>query len=318
MYHNRFNHAQPLEELYNDLRVQLQMETAEGSQVQMSDMRVDLANNKLFVKDMPLRLGERAKSVLCERLKIGRIFDVVSKETMESVLTDINAGLAVADGFLTLKVRGDEIQGVVTERYNDRPYQSLLDMLEHLGARPIRVNQNDQLLRMQAIFEDRFGVEPSDGKQLNLGVEINTSDMGVGALKFNVFMYRWVCGNGAIMGKSSVGSFRTVHVNSMDQAEVDIEHELSRVLTGAQKTVCTLANDLMAQKYDSTKVVDYLGQQAIGKKPLALIVSKIVTSKPSTMWDVLNVLTAAGHDPSFSQSIQQVLETTAGKLLVAA
>ncbi len=318
MYQNRFSHEQPLAGLYDDLRTQLALETAEGTKVMLKDLRVDLQANQLEVAGRQYALGERAKSVLCERLKIGRVFDVVSEGTLNAVLADVHAGLELSDSSLVLKIRGNEVQGIVTERYNDTPYLSLLQMLEHIGARPIRVVQNNQLLRMQLIFEEKYGLSPTDGKRLNLGVEVNTSDMGVGALKFNVFLYRWICANGMIMGRSAVGNFRTVHINSMDQAEIDVQKELDRVLSVAQKAVSNLVEVLIKTPYDSGKVVDYLGQRLIGQKPMALIVSKIVTARPAHMWDVVNVLTAAGHDPSFSQSIQHVLETTAGKMMVAA
>ena len=317
MYYNRFDGKHPLPELYEELKLALDAETPVADSVAVKNLQLDLANDTVTYNDKSRPLGERAKSVLCERLGLGRIYDVLPKEVLETVQPYINEALRSADESLILKSRGGIVQGVVSDRYREIPYVETMEMMENLGARPIRVYQNDYNLRVQAIFDDHR-VTPVDGEPINLGVQLRTSDMGVGALAFDVYTYRWICKNGCIMGKKSVGSFRTVHVQSIKQAKKDTRREVTRVLGQAKIALEGMIGQLAGIEFNRDKVVHFLAKQAIGKRALATLSSRIVEAEARTMWDVVNVLTRAGHDDSFSLSIQQELEKSAGLLMEAA
>lgn len=314
MYHNRFKPDFPLDEAYAELKTALQAEAAVSHPVDIKDLRLDLVNDRVwFGDDEGMPLGERAKSVLSERLGLGRLYSVLDQETLETIQPAINEALKRDSGSLILKSRSGVVQGVVSDRYREVPYEDVVTMMEHLEAHPIRIYQNDYNLRMQAIF-DSYKVSPADGEPLNLGVQLRTSDMGVGALAFDVFTYRWICSNGCIMGKKSVQSFRAVHVSNIREAERDVREQVVEVLTGAQKRIETVANKLIEAKADRDKVIGFIAKQPFGKKASANLVERIVKSNAQTMWDVFNILTEAGHDPAHSQSMQLALETSAGQL----
>lgn len=314
MYHNRFKRDFPLAALYNELREGLGRESAAGETVAVKDLYLDLPSNKIIVNGVEKTLGARARSTICDRLSLGRPWEVYSPERLADLTEDINAHMKRSSSTLTLKSRGDEVQGVVSDGYQETPYDSILTMLEHLGARPIRVYQNNFNLRLQALFEE-YVVEPRDGESTSLGIQLSTSDMGVGALAFDVFTYRYICENGCVMGKRTVGTFRVVHIHNQDQLDKDTKEEVHRVLSSARKELVRLSDNLIKMPYDQALYVGVVGREAFGKKVMAEVSAKIRAIQPKSMYDVYNVLTEAGHNPDYSLSIQHLFETTAGKLM---
>lgn len=315
MYYNRFTQDWATSEIYDELRGIFETDVPETHTVNVSDLRLKLVDNRVVVAGKEMPVNERGSSVLYDRLGLGKITTILSEDDLKIIQPRINEYLGESDGTLVLKSRRGEIQSVVSEKYKEIPYTDVVTVMEHLGARPIRVYQNDYSLRMQATF-DQHRIEPKDNEPINLGVQLITSDMGAAALKFEVFLYRWICHNGMIMGKKSVGSFRTIHVQSLAQAEEDTKVEIQRVLEAAEKQMTTMINQVIARTAEPTKVLEFLSKRPIGKRALALVAPQIETAR--TMWDVVNILTEAGHSDGFSQSLQNSFEEAAGELLAVA
>ena len=152
---NRYNDKAPKAETYQEIYAHLATMKNEDLEVPLSKLRVDLHNSNILVDDTPYSLSQRAEGMLCARLDIGNIHNMLSRETYHSVETELNEWLKTQEGNLKLKHRNGLIQAVVSDKYHEIPYDESVHVLEAVGARPIRVTTNDALLKVQAIFDSK-------------------------------------------------------------------------------------------------------------------------------------------------------------------
>lgn len=317
-YSNRFSHDMPIDVVYEELNNVVADNKPEALEVNAKAMTVDLAAGAVTVEGKTLELADRAKSRLYERIGLGSIVDHLSPDSLEIISKDVNKFLAKKDNRFTLKVRNDQVQAVLTDRYQEIPYDTVLSILQRLEGRPVRAYMNDYSMELQTIYPN-WAVNPRDGQPINIGTEVSASDMGFGALNFQLYAYRWICTNGMVMGKSVIASFRTVHVQSLSQALTDTQSEIKRVLDAAQGYYLNQVNNLIEAPFNQKAVVEFLSrQQDIGKRAMAYLADKIIEAKPENNWDVVNVLTEAGHNPDFSATLQRTLERAAGDFMLTA
>lgn len=303
------------EEAYNEIIDVLEKDAPESMPVDLKDIRIHLADRAVKIGNQSLPLGERAKSNLYKQLGLGKIDTIVKPERLALIQDDLDEYMKSSKKSLVLKVKGSStrrVEGVVSDEYKEIPHTDVIRIVQDLGATPIRIYTNDYLMRMQAIFDEKEFV-PNDDEPIKLGIQVHSSEMGAAALKFDVFTYRMICGNGCIFGKKTVGSIRTIHVTNIKQAEMDAKKEIEHVLNLANNQLRTMVNKLIKAKFDQDAVIDFLGRQKLGTKALALLAERIHTNR--TMFDTWNALTEAGHDSAFSDTVQETLEKAAGELL---
>jgi hypothetical protein len=311
-YAQRFN-GWTKEEAYEEIKGVLEKDAPSSLPVSLKDLTINLAEKSVIVAGKSMPLGTRAKTNLFRQIGLGKIDQIVSVPSLRLIQNDLDAYLKDSRKSIVLKVKGgNRVEGVVSNDYKEIPHTDVIGIVEDLDAHPVRIYQNDYVLRMQATFDERQFV-PDDGEAIRMGVQVHSSEMGGTALKFDVFIYRVVCGSGCILNNKTIGSIRDIHVSSMKQAEVALSNEIERVMDHGQDRLLGLVNRLIALPFNSDTVIDFITRYRIGTKSLAIIGERFAGNK--TMFDTWKVLTAAGHDPSFSDTIQDTFEKAAGDLL---
>ena len=315
---NRFGTVMDKADVYQEIYAHLATMKNEDMQVPFDNIRLDLLNSNVIIGGETYSLSKRAESMLCSRLDIGNIHNILGTPLYNKVEKELNDYVTTLEGDLVLKHRGGIVQAVVSEKYREIPYDASVNVLEDIGARPIRVTTNDAILKVQAIFDAReFDyVDPADGEAVSMGVQMQSSDVGASSLQFDVFTYRHICGNGMIFGKNSIFKFRQIHVRDRFGTAAEVDKEVKRVLEIAKREIERRTNELIKMKVDRKVVVDFLARQPFGKKALAMLAERVVVAQ--SMYDVVNILTEEGHNPNHSASLQQSFEAAAGQLMLIA
>jgi hypothetical protein len=311
----RYNDKMPIGETYQEIYSHLATMKNEEVEVDVAGVKLDLANSACSYGGVNYPLNDRAIGMLCDRLRIGRLHEMLSPATYKSVEAELQDHIDTLPGQLKLKHKNGVVNAVVSGKYKELPYDESVRVLEDVGARPIRVTTNDAILKVQAIFGDgQFSFTPKDGQEMSLGVQMQSSDVGASSLQFDVFTYRWICQNGMVMGKNSLFKFRNIHIMSRDKTAAAVDSEIKRVLTAARGELKSRIDRLINTKVDRQAVVKFLAAQPLGKKALGLMAEKVVEAK--NMYGIVNALTLAGHDPDNSASLQATFELAAGELMM--
>lgn len=328
----RFGHETELPAVFRSIYAAIAAAKDEQFTADFADIKLDmlgaaflLGGNEDEEGNEPERfnLGERAFTQMCDRLGIGRITEILSTETYRRLEREINDQVNGRDGGLIIKHKAGVVNAVLSDDYKEYDYAECVKVLELIGARPIRARMNDTTLKVQVVFdgEEWEPIKPKDGKLINLGVQMTTSDKGASSLKFDMFNYRWACCNGMVFGQNDIYKFRTIHIKDRGFKAINVSDnvasEVKRVLGLARTDMLMRANHLIETALDRNKIVKFLaGREDIGKRALLELAEHIAVAR--SVWDVVNILTEQGHNAEHTATLQNAFESAAGALMLAA
>ena len=128
-----------------------------------------------------------------------RQIERLSIDTVTSVLNDYL--LAIPGGDVNVTVEDGEALSLTSMRYNELSDTEVLDCAERVGV--ASVSRNDYFMRVYSNTE--YEVEPVPGDVCGIGYNVFNSETGFRSLSVRLFIRRYVCSNGAVVGMTSGG-----------------------------------------------------------------------------------------------------------------
>jgi hypothetical protein len=137
--------------------------------------------------------------------QIGRL----SIDTMSSVLNDYL--LAIPGGEVNVTLEDGEAVSLTSNRYNELSDLDVLQCAQRAGV--ASVSRNDYFMRVYSNTD--YEVQPVPGDVCGIGYNVFNSETGFRALSVRLFVRRYVCSNGAVIGETPGGGTR-VHYGHPD------------------------------------------------------------------------------------------------------
>ena len=124
-----------------------------------------------------------------------RQVDRLSIDTVTSVLNDYL--LAIPGGDVNVTLEDGEAVSLTSSRYNELSDMEVLDCAERVGV--ACVSRNDYFMRVYSNTD--YEVQPVPGDVCGIGYNVFNSETGFRALSVRLFVRRYVCSNGAVLGR---------------------------------------------------------------------------------------------------------------------
>jgi hypothetical protein len=237
-----------------------------------------------------------------------RQVDRLSIDTVSSVLNDYL--LAIPGGDVNVTLEDGEAVSLTSNRYNELSDAEVLDCASRVGV--ACVSRNDYFMRVYSDAE--YEVEPVPGDVCGIGYNVFNSETGFRALSVRIFVRRYVCSNGAVLGRTEAEGGR-VHYGHPDM-------ELRRFLQDQMSTGERVKGEVERLLARSTrlpagsatrKVADRL-RALIGKKRTEELIDSL--GEDATTYDLANLITSMAQSLDLRRRLQA--ETLGGELLVPA
>ncbi|HTY59724.1 MAG TPA: hypothetical protein VMF59_12955 [Bacteroidota bacterium] len=133
----------------------------------------------------------------------------LSIDTMSSVLNDYL--VAIPGGEVNVTLEDGEAVSLTSNKYNEL---SDLEVLECAGRAGVAcVSRNDYFMRVYS--DTDYEVEPVPGDVCGIGYNVFNSETGFRSLAVRLFVRRYVCSNGAVIGRTE-GEGTRVHYGHPD------------------------------------------------------------------------------------------------------
>jgi len=123
-----------------------------------------------------------------------RQIDRLSIDTVTSILNDYL--LAIPGGDVNVTVEDGEALALTSRRYNELSDLDVLEGAARLGV--ALVSRNDFFMRVYGKTD--YEVQPVPGDVCGLGYNLFNSETGFRSLSVRIFIRRYVCSNGAVVG----------------------------------------------------------------------------------------------------------------------
>ena len=209
----------------------------------------------------------------------------------------------------------DKIRAILSDKYsilnNSTIVKHLLSLLQFNSNAELQVcNYNDQYMHLRLLFtpvdctEDEFRV----------GVDIINSEVGAANLTISSLVWRLVCSNG-LRAMVPEAVYRQRHIYLKPLQIVDyMSDAINECLMSAEK----LSRDflkarLVPIKHPAWMMSNIIEDNAIQDQHTNIILTEFVSVKVSSLYDIINVLTAAAKSLPFEDRLK--LESLAGSLV---
>jgi hypothetical protein len=274
--------------------------------------------------EQPKHLRAGAFSMLCARLGAPAEF-IRDKLPAPLQLATLNYLMAQGErtGTAMLRLRGDEVTAVVSDRYAPLDAEELVGtlrsalvrhgLLESVKVRAIASGMTD-VLRL-VLPSDQVPVKVGDVSMI--GLDVSSSSFGRSAVHIRGVVWRLACMNG-LRTPSSMGVLSLRHLGETQRLRDGVTEGIGTALVHArglmdrwQAAVGTYITDL-ASYIDNLRDLNQGEQQAVlnefdAKKPAEL-------PEKVTVYDFVNAITAAAHEVEPARRIE--LESIAGGVLL--
>ena len=219
------------------------------------------------------------------------------------------------DKKLLLRISRDTVRAVLSDKYsvlnNSTIVKHLLSLLQFNSNAELQVcNYNDQYMHLRLLFtpvdctEDEFRV----------GVDIINSEVGAANLTISSLVWRLVCSNG-LRAMVPEAVYRQRHIYLKPLQIVDyMSDAINECLMSAEK----LSRDFLKarlgpSKHPALMMSNIIEDNAIQDQHTNIILTEFVSVKVSSLYDIINVLTAAAKSLPFEDRLK--LESLAGSLV---
>jgi hypothetical protein len=273
----------------------------------------------------PRPLRSAAFSMLCSRLGAPAEF-IREKLPAPLQLAVLNCLLAEGDrpASATLRLRGDEVTAIVSERYAPLDAVELVTTLRGALARHGLLDA----VRVRAVATGLTDVIrlvlPSEtvpvkvGDISLVGLDVSSSSFGRSAVHVRGMVWRLVCMNG-MRAPSSMGDVSLRHIGETQRLRDGLAEGVATALAHARglmghwkRAVASYVTDL-AQYIDGLRELNQTEQQAVRAELGATKPSEL--PERASVYDFVNALTAAAHQAEPARRIE--LESIAGSVLVS-
>jgi hypothetical protein len=233
-----------------------------------------------------------------------RQIDRLSIDTVTSVLNDYL--LAIPGGDVNVMVEDGEALSLTSRRYNELSDTEVLDCAERVGV--ACVSRNDYFMRVYSNTE--YEVEPVPGDVCGLGYNVFNSETGFRSLSVRLFIRRYVCSNGAVVGMTSGGE--RVHYGHPDMELRRFLEEQMRVGEEAMGDVGRLlAESAHRSSGPMLEPVSARLRLIIGKKRTEGLLEEL--GEGATAYDFANSITSLAQGLDLRRRLQA--EAIGGELL---
>lgn len=224
----------------------------------------------------------------------------------------------------TLRVRGEEVAAIVSDRYAALDPQALLGcvrdaLVRHHALEDVQVTSiaTGVVDVLRLVFPSaRTAVKVGDASAL--GLDISSSCFGKSAVHVRGIVWRLKCTNGLRIAEDT-GNFSFRHVGDVDRLRSGIADAIPTALVHARGTMERWRASVDVMVENVAAMIDEMRDLTHGERKLVEQRVREETHlsnllQPAPLYDVLNGLTAAAHDAIPARRLE--LESVAGELLV--
>jgi hypothetical protein len=234
-----------------------------------------------------------------------RQIDRLSIDTVTSVLNDYL--LAIPGGDVSVTLEDGEALSLTSRRYNELSDTEVLACAERVGV--ACVSRNDYFMRVYS--NTAYEVQPVPGDVCGLGYNVFNSETGFRSLSVRLFIRRYVCSNGAVVGLTSGGE--RVHYGHPDMELKKFLEEQMRVGEEVMEEVGRLLAE--SAHRPSGPMVEQVSSRLrpiIGKKRTDGLLDEL--GEGATVYDLANSITSLAQGLDLRRRLQA--EAIGGELLV--
>lgn len=232
------------------------------------------------------------------------------------------------DGNLFIRTYKDVIRGVLSQKYScfdsDGITEVLADTLDKKWGQDIKIRgyyNNYEQFHLR--FTSTQAVKGLDDKDLFLGMQITSSDVGKSVLSVKFIVYKQVCTNGLCIPTFNSMLFRHKHIGissykfregviySIEQFPKLVE-EVAPMLEQASKVK---ANSQLFNAEEDNKLREHIRSYLnLSQKDMAYMTDLAINKYPRTVWGYTNAITE--YAQRFSVDRRLELEELAGDMFV--
>ena len=240
-------------------------------------------------------------------------------------LATVNYLLATQESPLsgTLRLRGDEVASIVSERYAALDQEELLDgvreaLIRHDALEQVRVKSIAtglvDVLRLVFPAEQQ-AIQVGDVSAV--GIDISTSSFGRSALHVRGMVWRLKCTNGLRVAERA-GSYSFKHIGESKRLKDGLSDAIPSALLEARGVMGRWRQAVDVMVDDVQKMITEMRELSVGEKKSIVEELKHEAGVPelpehTSLYNVINAVTAAAHQASPARRLD--METYAGELL---
>ncbi len=233
-----------------------------------------------------------------------RQIDRLSIDTVTSVLNDYL--LAIPGGDVNVTVEDGEALSLTSRRYNELSDTEVLDCAERVGV--ASVSRNDYFMRVYS--DTAYEVQPVPGDVCGIGYNVFNSETGFRSLSVRLFIRRYVCSNGAVVGMASGGE--RVHYGHPD---MELRKFLEEQMRSGEEAMEDVGRLLVESAHRASgPMVEQVSARLraiIGKKRTDGLLDEI--GEDPTAYDLANSITSLAQGLDLRRRLQA--EAIGGELL---
>ena len=222
-----------------------------------------------------------------------------------------------------IRVTDDQVHGFLTTKYSAFDSHLVLSELMPILS---PLNEYDvvgkiltpDIMKLRLVSRNSFDL---NGDKLSYGFDIANSGVGLSSLKVTFLIYRFICGNGMLMGgdKGTYYMQRHIGINQATFGEefksfmrdipaltADIKDQISKSM---QKTIGKGDVQNFIDQFKVKKISSAVDERLESECAAALAGNNI-----QTVWDFTNIITQMAQD--FSYLTREKMEKAAGEILV--
>ena len=224
----------------------------------------------------------------------------------------------------TLRVRGDEVAAIVSDRYAPLDNEELLGCVRaalerHHALGDIEVKSiATGLVDVLRIVFPNAQTAVKVGDTSALGLDISSSCFGKSAVHIRGLVWRLKCTNGLRVAEGT-GNFSFRHVGDVDRLRAGIADAIPTALVHARGTMDRWRASVNVMVQNVAALIDEMRDLTQGERKLVEDRVKVEAGtlnllEPAPLYNVLNGITAAAHDSAPARRLE--LEAAAGDLLM--
>ena len=189
--------------------------------VPSSKMEMSWTDNSLKFGDVTTQIGTVAHEQLSAKLDIPKRYYDKMRQTEPALLaSNVNTWLQRSNEQRMVRVLGNQTRAILSDKYRPIDYDvilgailpTLLSQGEELNIVSSEVTERKMYLQ---VVSNKLTGEVAKGDVVQMGINISSSDVGLGALNIEPYLYRLVCLNGAVMASA----IRKYHVGKRIEAD---------------------------------------------------------------------------------------------------
>jgi len=234
-----------------------------------------------------------------------RQIDRLSIDTVTSILNDYL--LAIPGGDVNVTIEDGEALALTSRRYNEL---SDLEVLEGAGRLGIAsISRNDYFMRVYSRTD--YEVEPVPGDLCGMGYNLFNSETGFRSLSVRLFIRRYVCSNGAVVGLTSGGD--RVHYGHPDmELSGFLESQIRAGENQREEAAGLLVRSTQLSAAPEIERTSARLRQIIGKRRTEELVESL--GEEPTVYELANAVTSVAQTLDIRKRLQA--ESIGGDLLV--